>query len=56
MNPVSKIFIVASLIALAGNACPQASHISNLRWRARLCVNIVVNPCCYSAVHEVLVS
>ena len=45
MNPVSKIFIVASLIALAGNASPQASDVSNLRWRARFCVNIVVNPC-----------
>ena len=46
MNPVSKIFIVASLIALAGNASPQASDVSNLRWRARFCVNIVVNLCC----------
>ena len=48
MNPVSKIFIVASLIALAGNASPQASDVSNLRWRARFCVNIVVNPWCYT--------
>ena len=25
---------------------PQASDVSNLRWRARFCVNIVVNLCC----------
>ena len=48
MKSVSKIFIVASLIALAGNASPPASDVSNLRWRARFCVNIVVNPCCYT--------